>query len=90
MYELIGFAFNTNSFEKGPWGERGPRARAKMASILRPFWCARARRAQDPIAIGDSLTRFPPGRDAVVPSPPAGHSGRIWKSDEIISIYRML
>ncbi len=46
-------ASNTLSFERGPWGERGPgraaRARAKMASILRPFWQARARRAQDPI-----------------------------------------
>ena len=35
-------ASNTFSFERGPWGERGPgraaRARAKMASILRPFW----------------------------------------------------
>ena len=35
---------NTISFERGPWGERGPgraRARAKMASILRPFSRAR-------------------------------------------------
>ena len=42
-------ASNTLSFERGPWGERGPgraaRARAKTAPILRPF----ARRAQDPI-----------------------------------------
>ena len=41
-------ASNTLSFERGPWGERGPgraaRARAKMASILRPFWRARAAR----------------------------------------------
>ena len=46
-------ASNTLSFERGPWGERGPgraaRARAKMAPILTPFWRARARRAQDPI-----------------------------------------
>ena len=45
-------ASNTLSFERGPWGERGPgrtaRARAKMASILKPFWRARGR-AQDPI-----------------------------------------
>ena len=38
---------------KGVLGVKGvlvaPRARAKMASILRPFWRARARRAQDPI-----------------------------------------
>ena len=38
-------ASNTLSFERGPWGERGPgraaRARAKMASILKPFWRAR-------------------------------------------------
>ena len=46
-------ASNTLSFERGPWGERGPgraaRARANMVSILRPFWRARAGRAQDPI-----------------------------------------
>ena len=39
-------ASNTLSFERGPWGERGPgraaRARAKMASILKPFWRARS------------------------------------------------
>ena len=38
-------ASNTLSFERGPWGERGPgraaRARAKMAPILKPFWRAR-------------------------------------------------
>ena len=42
-------ASNTLSFERGPWGERGPgraaRARAKMAPILTPFWRARARGA---------------------------------------------
>ena len=35
-------ASNTLSFERGPWGERGP----KIAPILTPFWRARAK---DPI-----------------------------------------
>ena len=49
-------ASNTLSLERGPQGEWGSWG-AKMASILRPFWRARARRAQDPHSPWGPLSR---------------------------------